>query len=186
MKKPPSKVANNRPPIFFQYCQPAQNQPKSHILINKNVSRRDFYIMTLGTYLLDICKGWHTLFSPDYFASATLYFKAWYTLHPNSLWSSTLGLLNKLYAQSLTHFSSKSASSFGAFQGAKCYKEQNVPGSKVFPGANCDKKQSVSGSKMCRGLKCSREPNVMRSKMIWGAKHSLQSVPALWVILVLR
>ena len=28
MKKPPSKVANNRAPIFFQYCQPAQNQPK--------------------------------------------------------------------------------------------------------------------------------------------------------------
>ena len=33
--------------IFFQYCQPAQNQPKSHILFHKNVSLHDFYIMTL-------------------------------------------------------------------------------------------------------------------------------------------
>ena len=47
MKKPPSKVAHNRPNFFFQYCQPAQNQPKSHILFHKNVSLRDFYIMTL-------------------------------------------------------------------------------------------------------------------------------------------
>jgi hypothetical protein len=27
MKKQPSKVAHNRPKRFFQYCQPAQNQP---------------------------------------------------------------------------------------------------------------------------------------------------------------
>ena len=44
MKKPPSKVAHNRP-NFFQYCQPAQNQPKSHIRFHKNGSLRDFYIM---------------------------------------------------------------------------------------------------------------------------------------------
>ena len=28
---------------FFQYCQAAQNQPKSHFLFHKNVSLRDFY-----------------------------------------------------------------------------------------------------------------------------------------------
>ena len=47
MKKPASKVAHNRPQFFFQYCQPAQNQPKSNILFHKNGSRCDFYIMTL-------------------------------------------------------------------------------------------------------------------------------------------
>ena len=46
MKKTPSKVAHNRPP-FFQYCQTAQNQPKSQFLFYKKVSLRDFYIMTL-------------------------------------------------------------------------------------------------------------------------------------------
>ena len=45
MKKTPSKVDHNRPTnFFFQYCQPAQNQPKSHILFHKNGSLRDFYI----------------------------------------------------------------------------------------------------------------------------------------------
>jgi hypothetical protein len=47
MKKLPTKVAHNRPKLFFQYCQTAQNQPKSYILIHKNGSLRDFYIMTL-------------------------------------------------------------------------------------------------------------------------------------------
>ena len=48
MKKPSSKVAGNGPHIiFFQQCQPVQNQPKSHFLFRKNVSLRDFYIMTL-------------------------------------------------------------------------------------------------------------------------------------------
>ena len=46
-KKLPSKVAHNRPQFFFQYCQPAQNQPKSHFLFHKNVSLCDFYVMTL-------------------------------------------------------------------------------------------------------------------------------------------
>ena len=32
--------------MFIQYCQLAQNQPKSHILFHKNGSLRDFYIMT--------------------------------------------------------------------------------------------------------------------------------------------
>ena len=31
----------------IQYCQPAQNQPKSHILYLKNGSLCNFYIMTL-------------------------------------------------------------------------------------------------------------------------------------------
>ena len=46
MKKPASKIAHNWPKVIFQYCQPAQNQPKSHILFHKNGSLRDFYIMT--------------------------------------------------------------------------------------------------------------------------------------------
>ena len=47
MKKPPSKVAHSQPNFFFQYCQPAQNQPKSHFLFHKNDSLRDFYIIIL-------------------------------------------------------------------------------------------------------------------------------------------
>ena len=47
MKKKLSKVAHNWPKFFFQYFQPAKNQPKSHFLFHKNVSLRDFYIMTL-------------------------------------------------------------------------------------------------------------------------------------------
>ena len=49
MKKPPSKVAHNWPNFFFStYCEPAQNQPKSHILFHKNGPLRDFYVMTLA------------------------------------------------------------------------------------------------------------------------------------------
>ena len=48
MKQTPSKVAHNRPQFFFSmYCKPAQNQPKYNFLFHKNVSMRDFYIMTL-------------------------------------------------------------------------------------------------------------------------------------------
>ena len=47
-EKPPSKVAHNRS-IFFQYCQPSQNQPKSKFLFNKNRSPCDLCIMTLET-----------------------------------------------------------------------------------------------------------------------------------------
>ena len=43
MKRKPSKVAHNWPPIR----QPVQNQPKSHFLFHKNVSLPNFYIMTL-------------------------------------------------------------------------------------------------------------------------------------------
>ena len=43
MKKPLSESA----PIFFQRCQPAQNQPKSNFLFHKNVSLHDFNVMTL-------------------------------------------------------------------------------------------------------------------------------------------
>ena len=39
-------------PTFFQYCQLAQNQPKSHILFDKNGSLRDFYKMTLPADLV--------------------------------------------------------------------------------------------------------------------------------------
>ena len=47
MKKYPQKLLIIGPPLFFQHCQPAQNLPKSHFLFHKNVSLRDFYIMTL-------------------------------------------------------------------------------------------------------------------------------------------
>ena len=47
LKKLPSKVAHNQPNFFFQYCQPAQNQLKSHILFHKDDSLLDVYIMTL-------------------------------------------------------------------------------------------------------------------------------------------
>ena len=49
LEKPASKVAHNRPKgFFFQYCQPAQIQPKSQLLFHKNLPPRDFFIMTLG------------------------------------------------------------------------------------------------------------------------------------------
>ena len=48
MKKMPSNVAHNRPPFFFQYCQPAQNQPKSQFLFHKFCSPREFCITTLN------------------------------------------------------------------------------------------------------------------------------------------
>ena len=36
MKKPPTKVAHNRPNFFFStYCQAAQTQSKSHFLFHK-------------------------------------------------------------------------------------------------------------------------------------------------------
>ena len=48
MKKQPLKVAHNWPNYFFQFCKPAQNQPKSHILFHKNGSLRNFYTMNLN------------------------------------------------------------------------------------------------------------------------------------------
>ena len=47
MKKTASKVAHNQPKFIFHYCQPAQNQPNSHVLFYKNGSLQDFYIKTL-------------------------------------------------------------------------------------------------------------------------------------------
>ena len=44
----PSNVANNRPQFIFEYCQPAQNQPKSQFLFHKSCSPRDLCIMTLA------------------------------------------------------------------------------------------------------------------------------------------
>ena len=52
MKIPASKVAHIWPPI--QYCQLAQNQPKSHILFNKG-SLLNFYAMKLDTQQLFVC-----------------------------------------------------------------------------------------------------------------------------------
>ena len=46
VNNPLSKVAHNQHNLFFQYCQPAQNQPKSYFLFDKDVSLRDFNIMT--------------------------------------------------------------------------------------------------------------------------------------------
>ena len=59
MKKPASKVAHNRPQVYFQYCQPAQNQPKTNpnlILFHKNGSLCNFYIMTLSTSVVTLKK----------------------------------------------------------------------------------------------------------------------------------
>ena len=51
-QKKPLKIPYFRGHFFFQYCQLAQNQPKSHILLNKNGSMGDIYIMTLLNLLL--------------------------------------------------------------------------------------------------------------------------------------
>jgi hypothetical protein len=47
MINPPSKVAQNWPNFFIQYCQLAQNQPKSQFLFHINWWPRDLCIMTL-------------------------------------------------------------------------------------------------------------------------------------------
>ena len=46
-KNRPQKLLFIGSNIFFQYCQSAKNQPKSHFLFQKNVSLRAFYKMTL-------------------------------------------------------------------------------------------------------------------------------------------
>ena len=52
MKKPPSKVAHNRPRPFFSVLpispNPVQIQPKSQFLFQKNLPPWDFSIMTLS------------------------------------------------------------------------------------------------------------------------------------------
>ena len=55
MRKLLSKVAIIGPKLFFQYCQPAQKQSKSHILFHKNGSLRNFYVMTLPQ-CVTLCK----------------------------------------------------------------------------------------------------------------------------------
>ena len=52
MKKSPQKLLIIGPNFFFQYCQPVQNQPKSHFVFHKNVSLHNFYIMTLSPALI--------------------------------------------------------------------------------------------------------------------------------------
>ena len=39
---------------FFQYCQPARNQPKSYFLFHKNVTLRDFYILTYNYLVIEL------------------------------------------------------------------------------------------------------------------------------------
>ena len=46
-KNHPQKLLIIAPKFFFQYCQPAQIQPKSQFLFHKNCSSRDLCIMTL-------------------------------------------------------------------------------------------------------------------------------------------
>ena len=47
-EKRPQKLLIIGPNLFFHYCQPPQNQLKSHFLFHRNVSLLNFYIMTLG------------------------------------------------------------------------------------------------------------------------------------------
>ena len=49
-KQHPQKLLIINPNLFFRYCQPAQNQPKSQFLFHKNCSPRDICIMTLVDY----------------------------------------------------------------------------------------------------------------------------------------
>ena len=67
MKKLASKVSHNLPNYFFQYCQPAKNRPKSHILFHKNGSMRDFYIMTLVKTTLESTSVPHICSTYSYF-----------------------------------------------------------------------------------------------------------------------
>ena len=48
MEKPTSKVAHNRP-VCFEYCQPAQDQPKYQFMFHNNCSSHDLCILTLIT-----------------------------------------------------------------------------------------------------------------------------------------
>ena len=61
-KNPPQKLLIIGPQLFFQYCQPAQNQPKSHFLFHKNPSLLNFYIMTLMRTLAEFFYLVHYIF----------------------------------------------------------------------------------------------------------------------------
>ena len=47
IKTCPQKLLIISPNFFLQYCLPAQNQPKSQFLFQKNCSPRELCIMTL-------------------------------------------------------------------------------------------------------------------------------------------
>ena len=80
MKKLLSKV-HNRPNFFFStYCQPAQNKLKSHFLFLKNVSLRDFYVMTLASGKGDALGGCAAL--PAFFATILYGIKAYKLIKP--------------------------------------------------------------------------------------------------------
>ena len=63
-KKNPMKTLKNIPQRHycpfrnFQYCQLAQNQPKSHILFDRNVSPRDLYKITLISHRITKVASW--------------------------------------------------------------------------------------------------------------------------------
>ena len=68
-KKQPQKLLIIGQNFVFQYCQPAQIQPKFQFLFNKNLPPRDFSLMTLvGTSLASnsakIWVGWGSLSIP--------------------------------------------------------------------------------------------------------------------------
>ena len=60
-EKPSSKVAHNRPKMFFSVL------PKSHILFHKNGSMRDFYKMTLLETTLESTSVPHICSTYSYF-----------------------------------------------------------------------------------------------------------------------
>ena len=55
MKNRLEKLLIIAPKLFFQYCQPAQNKPESHILFYKNGFLSDSYIMILSTSMTCAC-----------------------------------------------------------------------------------------------------------------------------------
>ena len=59
-------------PLFFQYCQPAQNQHKYHFLFHKNVSLRDFYVSTLLVHTWRIPWKHETSSSSHYLSARSL------------------------------------------------------------------------------------------------------------------
>ena len=63
MKNLPSKVAYFMAQFFFQYCQPAQKQPKSQFLFHKNCSPRDLCILTLDILMPGPCSAFQSVFN---------------------------------------------------------------------------------------------------------------------------
>ena len=72
MKKPAYLgLLTINPKFYFQYCQPARNQPKSHILNHNNGYLRNFYILTLVQALHPVL---HDLCFLFYQAKSWIYF----------------------------------------------------------------------------------------------------------------